>query len=309
LGGNTTREGAMTPQERELITNLFDRLAPLESAPRDPEAEQTIEEGLKRAPHAIYPLVQTVLVQDEALKAANAKIEELLTELGEPPLSQQQQRPQGFLDTMRDSLFGRRETPPPHAGSVPSVRPGGSPWANAPGYRDDGPSQMMGGPGYGGGSGYGGSPGYGGPPGYGGGPGYGGAPGFGGGHGGSFLGTAAAAAAGMVGGSLLLGGIRNMLGGHGSRGPFAGTFDHLSSGGSGSGGGGGSGDLARQAGLDDIGRSPSGGGEAQPSRAGLFGDGEGDEQGDYGDDHDGETDDGDFGDDIDGGDGGSDEQG
>jgi hypothetical protein len=277
----------MTPQERELITALFDRLAPLENAPRDPDAERAIAEGLARAPHAIYPLVQTVLVQDEALKAANAKIEELLTELGEPP-PEPEQRPKGFLDTMRENLFGRGESQP-HAGSVPSVPQGGSPWANAPGYRDQGyrdqPPPGMGGPGYGG---YGGAPGGG----YGGGP--------GGGQGGSFLGTAAATAAGMIGGGLLLGGIRNMLGGRGAQaGPFAGTFDHLSSGGASSGGapplggGAGSGDLARRAGLDDIGRTPSGGG-SEGTRAGLLDSshGEGDDQ-DSGDDDDTDSDDGD----------------
>ena len=286
----------MTPQERELITKLFDRLAALENAPRDPDAERAIQEGLARAPHAVYPLVQTVLVQDEALKAANAKIEELLTELGEPP--PQPEQPKGFLDNVRDSLFGRSESAP-RAGSVPSVRPGGSPWANAPGYRDQGDYRdqgppPMGGPGYGapGGPGYG-APGFGG-------PGFGGAPG----GGGSFLGTAAATAAGMVGANLLLGGIRNILGGGQHRGPFAGTFDHLSSGAVGgpSGGGAGSGELSRQAGLDDIGRSPSGGG-GEGTRAGLFGGGDQQEDDQYGDD-DHDTDDGDdqdYGDDDSGG--------
>jgi uncharacterized protein len=271
----------MTPQERELITTLFDRLAALENAARDPDAERAIAEGLARAPHAIYPLVQTVLVQDEALKAANARIEELEAALGEPEPA----RPQGFLDTMRESLFGRRETPPhetappeapPRAGSVPSVRPGGSPFANAPGYRDEpyrteGPAPMMGGPGYGG---------------------YGG---------GSFLGNAAATAAGMVGGSLLLGGIRSMLGGGSGRGPFAGTFDHLSKGGASPGSGeAGGGELAHKAGLDDIGRAPGGGADAGERRAGLFG---GSDQ--EGDDHDGDDQetDGDEGDDDDGDDG------
>jgi hypothetical protein len=292
----------MTPQERELITKLFDRLTALENAPRDPDAERAIQEGLARAPHAVYPLVQTVLVQDEALKAANAKIEELQAELGEPQPEQQQGG--GFLGTMRDSLFGRREEP--RAGSVPSVRPGGSPFANAPGYRDQGYREEgpppMGGPGYGGpgGGGYGGpgSPGYGGPgaPGFGG---YGGAPG----GGGSFLGTAAATAAGMIGGNLLLGGIRNMLGGGQHRGgPFAGAFDHLSSGAAGgpSGGGAGSGELSRQAGLGDIGRSPAGGG-GEATHAGLFGGGDEHEDDQYGgDDHDGDDGD-DYGDDDTGG--------
>ena len=66
----------MTPQERQLMAELFDRLATLENAPRDPDAEAMIREGFRRAPNAAYALVQTVLVQDEALKAANAHIQE-----------------------------------------------------------------------------------------------------------------------------------------------------------------------------------------------------------------------------------------
>src|SRR5471030_1648176 len=88
---------------------------------------------------------------------------------------------------------------------------------------------------------------------------------------GSFLGTAAEAAAGMVGGSLLLGSIRSMMGGnrHGfgdaaamgdkggsqseSRGPWT---DQSGS------------NLARDAGINDIG---SAGGRADDSsRAGFF---------------------------------------
>ena len=44
----------MTPQERQLVEDLFDRLAQLEKAPRDGEAERVIAEGLRRAPNAIY---------------------------------------------------------------------------------------------------------------------------------------------------------------------------------------------------------------------------------------------------------------
>ena len=54
----------MTPQERALVTELFDRLATLEKTPRDPEAERLIADGLSRAPNATYALVQTVLLQD-----------------------------------------------------------------------------------------------------------------------------------------------------------------------------------------------------------------------------------------------------
>ena len=49
----------MTPAERQLISNLFDRLATLEDAQRDPDAERAIKDGLRQAPNAVYALVQT----------------------------------------------------------------------------------------------------------------------------------------------------------------------------------------------------------------------------------------------------------
>ena len=86
----------MTPQETQLVDDLFDRLAKLETTPRDPEAERLMTEALRRAPHAVYSLVQTALVQDEALKRANARIEEVQAQVsargtaGKPPNSSRQ---------------------------------------------------------------------------------------------------------------------------------------------------------------------------------------------------------------------------
>src|SRR6266852_7355404 len=94
---------SMTPQERQLIEDLFDRLSKLESAPRDPEAVAAIAQGLRAAPNAVYALVQTVLVQDEALKRANSRIQELEAALG--PEQHQQNQSGGFLDSMRDAIF------------------------------------------------------------------------------------------------------------------------------------------------------------------------------------------------------------
>jgi hypothetical protein len=68
----------------------------------------------------------------------------------------------------------------------------------------------------------------------------------------------------MVGGSLLLGGVRSMLGGH-HAGPFAQTFGELHAGSGSDHGspwqGGGSDQLSHEAGLDDIGRAPDHGNE------------------------------------------------
>ena len=192
----------MTPQESGLVSELFDRLAKLESAPRDAAAERLITEGLQRAPHAIYALVQTTLLQDEALKRANARIEELQSQAEDADTAEPEQRPASFLDTMREALGGLGGAPA--RGSVPSVRAGagGGPPESQANFQSQGqrqeeyPPQMP--PGY--------------PPGGRGGPGAPGAP-LGGG-GGSFLGTAASAAAGVVGSALLLDGIRSMFGHH-----------------------------------------------------------------------------------------------
>ena len=213
----------MTPEERQRVDELFDRLAQLESASRDTQAERAIAEGLARAPHAVYALVQTVLVQDEALKRADARIRELSGEDAEPRSGG------GFLDSMRNVLTGQ-----PAHGSVPSVRASASEpdtrWnrggALAAASPPDAPAP---------------------------------APGFGG----SFLGTAAASAAGMIGGALLLNSISSMFGHHGGSAfgavpPSAGSpWDNSAA----------NSDLARDAGINDIGRGAAGGDQ---QRAGLL---------------------------------------
>ena len=247
----------MTPQERQLIDELFERLARVENAPRDREAAAAIAEGLRYAPNAVYTLVQTVLLQDEALKRADARIKELEA----APAPQQPEHGGSFLDTMRSTLFGGGEQP---RSSVPNVRPsndGGRPaWNTGQVLPQGGPAGGFGQGGMGqGGLGQGGF-------GQGAGP-------FGqqatGGGGGSFLGTAAAAAAGVIGGSLLLSSIRGMMGG--GEGGHQQSFGDMAGGGDrgpwGSSSGSG-GDLARDAGLNDIGSSGGRGGE-DSSRAGL----------------------------------------
>jgi uncharacterized protein len=180
----------MTPQESDLVDELCNRLAQLETAQRDPEAECLIADGLRRAPHAVYALVQTVLLQDEALKRADARIEELQAQTS--VAAEPEQRPASFLDSMREALGGRA----PH-GSVPSVRTAGANQSQVQQPLSRHVRQM--------------------PP-----SGYPAPPGFG--SGGSFLGTAASAAAGVIGGSLLLDGIRSMFG-HQLGGASASPFD------------------------------------------------------------------------------------
>ena len=233
----------MTPQERKLVAELFERLESLEDAPRDEGAVNAINEGLDRSPNALYPLVQTVLVQDEALKRADARIRELEEQLGvEPP----QQAQGGFLDNMRDTLLGRREP----QGSVPSVRTGNAGGANAwgPAYSQSGGAPQQ--------------PQYGQPQ-------YGQTPQQQSG-GGSFLGTAAATVAGVVGGAMLMNSFKGMFGGQ-QPGQSQSAFDQPSGGAPWGSDARGS-DLSRDAGLDDIGRGgrQAAYDEGSSDRAGLF---------------------------------------
>jgi uncharacterized protein len=209
----------MTPQERQMVDDLFDRLARLEQAPRERDAEAAIADGLHRAPNATYALVQTVLVQDEALKQAHTRIQEL--EGG----STAQPQTGGFLGSMRDALLG----PSSSRGSVPNISPGGQHpvWNSGQVIQNDPRQSNFGNPG-------------------------GGA--FGGG--GSFLGTAAAAAAGMIGGSILMNSLRGMTGGHQQS--FGDTSSTPSNPWSNSNTSSGGGDLARDAGINDIGKADSG---------------------------------------------------
>ena len=219
----------MTPQERQLVEDLFDRLSKVESAPRDPDAIAAIAEGLRKAPNAVYALVQTTLLQDEALKRANSRIQEL-----EAGSAGEQHRSGGFLDSMRDTVFGQNQP----RGSVPNVRP--PEVASRPVWNSGQVMQQAQSPGQ-----YSQAP-YGQP--------YGAPQAPMGGGGGTFLGTAAAAAAGMVGGSLLLGSIHSMMGGsHQGFGDAAGLGDRTASQTPWSDQSGS--DLARDAGIKDIGSS------------------------------------------------------
>jgi hypothetical protein len=165
----------MTPQERQRVTDLFNRLAQLENNPREQDAEQLIAEGMRHAPHATYAMVQTILIQEEALARANERIAALEAGGDTAPV----QRSGGFLDQLRGAFGG-------NAGqtqrvSVPSTRRPSGPMGVPPGYRQGAapgaaePQQQIG-------------------------------------RGGSFLGQAASIAAGVVVGSMVVDALRGQFG-------------------------------------------------------------------------------------------------
>ena len=174
----------MQNQERELITGLFGRLQPFETQPRDAEAEALIRDLAARQPASSYLLVQTVLVQEHALKAAQERIAELEAKVAAAPAAA---AGGGFLDNApkigpwgaAPSAPSAAQPPaPPAQGLRPSV-PSSVPSTRSP--LQAAVAQ---------------------PP-----------------AGGGFLRTAMATAAGVAGGALLFEGIRNLMGG--SSNPFS----------------------------------------------------------------------------------------
>jgi uncharacterized protein len=64
----------MTPQEQQLITELFARLKQTPAQAKDAVADQLIRRGVTDNPEAPYRLVQTVLIQEMALSQAQHRI-------------------------------------------------------------------------------------------------------------------------------------------------------------------------------------------------------------------------------------------
>lgn len=108
----------MDRNDQKAIEDLFDKLAEVEhqSAPRDSESEAFIRDRIARQPGAPYYMAQTIVVQQQALEAAQARIELLEGQASEAP-----RQSSGLLGTLfGDSRQSSRR------GSVPRIgRPGG----------------------------------------------------------------------------------------------------------------------------------------------------------------------------------------
>ena len=103
----------MDRNDQRAIEGLFGKLAEVErnSAPRDAESEAFIRQQIARQPGAPYYMAQTIVVQEQALEAAQARIEALEAQAAEPP-----RQPGGLLG----SLF-RDNRAPARSGSVPRI--------------------------------------------------------------------------------------------------------------------------------------------------------------------------------------------
>ena len=176
----------MNAEERQLITNFFERMRNHGAPEKDREAEALINQLIRANPDAPYMLVQTVLVQEQTLEAANNRVlelEEQLRSMEEGDRSRSS-RSGGFLDSFwggRGGQESRSSVPQVGARATPSAYDsrgdGRSPWAqSAPAPQQPQPAPAAA-------------------------------------SGGGFMRSALTTAAGVAGGMLVADSIRNMLGG------------------------------------------------------------------------------------------------
>jgi len=185
----------MTPEERQLIGGLFDRMRGYRLPEKDSEAEALINERARGVPDAAYMLVQSVLIQEQALQEADKRIKALeeqarTLETGVPERT-------ATSGSFLGGLFGggRAVSEPPRGGSVPQIGSRAAPsaydaqrpWMPPQGAQQAAPAPQA-------------------------------APG-----GGGFLRTAMATAAGVAGGVLVAGAIRDMMGGNSAQANAAGA--------------------------------------------------------------------------------------
>jgi hypothetical protein len=140
----------MSPEERQLLSSLFDRVRTAAATPRDADAEALINQSIREQPYAPYLLAQAVIVQEQGMKAAADHIQQLearVRELEQQGAAHPQaQQSGGFLGGI-GSLFGGGQ---PQRGPAPDYGPqGGNTQQQGRGYDDYGrgaPPQQSAGP-------------------------------------------------------------------------------------------------------------------------------------------------------------------
>ena len=70
----------MSPEERQVLVELFQRTNAAAGQPRDKDAEAFIAEAVRLQPYAPYLLAQAVLLQEQAMKSASERLQQLETE-------------------------------------------------------------------------------------------------------------------------------------------------------------------------------------------------------------------------------------
>jgi uncharacterized protein len=120
----------MNPQERKIIDDLFDKLAQAEqqAGPREPTAEAHIRSRMASLPGAPYLMAQTIVMQQQALETAQARLAALEDEVARRPAGG------GFLSGLFGGGSGGGERPAAGAPSLSRRDAGAGSPALAPGF-------------------------------------------------------------------------------------------------------------------------------------------------------------------------------
>ncbi|MDR0215845.1 MAG: DUF2076 domain-containing protein [Comamonas sp.] len=198
----------MTPQEQQLLQDLCARLTLTQGQPKDAQADAELRRGLSAAPDAVYWLAQRTLMLEQAVQQAQQQIGEQQEQVKQAQQSQSQGAG-SFLSGGLGTHFGRaperyaedggyapNAQPPYQPPYQPQAAPQPSSWRDR--FFGGGAATRTAQP-----QAYASQA----------------AP-----IGGSFLGSAAAAAAGVAGGMFLFNGLENLMGNHhaGASGLFGG---------------------------------------------------------------------------------------
>lgn len=109
----------MTLEEQQLISRVFDRMRNAPPVAKDIAAERFIQQNIDRLPDAPYSLVQSVLVQEQALQHLSDRLQHLEDLVADArPADRNTESGASFLSSTRAAIAP--------AGSVPAVAPAGA---------------------------------------------------------------------------------------------------------------------------------------------------------------------------------------
>jgi hypothetical protein len=121
---NTPEVRIMNTEEKQLLSALFERVRIAATAPRDPEAEAFIASAVREQPYSPYLLAQAVLLQEQALKAADTRLHALESHIAALEQAKSPEPAPGFLGGLGASIFGgKTASGVPSVGTQPPVQP------------------------------------------------------------------------------------------------------------------------------------------------------------------------------------------
>lgn len=161
----------MTPDERNMLTDLANKIAQTPAPPKDPDAEELIRTRIGNRPDALYLMTQTVLIQNMALQQAQKQIQDLQQNRGSVTSSSGSFLGQGAsapsFQQQQPQYAQQPQSQPQYAQPAMSGAPGGAPsflrgaaqtaaGVAAGALAFEGIQSLFSHPGYGGGAGLGG---------------------------------------------------------------------------------------------------------------------------------------------------------